>query len=248
MSDHPQIGRISEKTQKRCVGNKIIPGKGARESVNIYICNGECVIGPKMKIKMWKKLRSFYTNRRVGDFLCNFTAVILGIMLTFMGNTWIEERNTQRDVKTTLQLVKSELEANRNTILQGKQRIESEIGAAQFLLKNRDRLSSVSKDSLNYYSNLPFQTSLLTFTTDALELMKNSALFTQIKDKKLGLSIIQAYASVKTAGILYTSYVDSKKEKNDRMDRNPEIARIFAQKLPNDLLWSYLLNTTEASQ
>lgn len=198
-----------------------------------------------MKTTLWKKVRSFFASRRVGDFICNFTAVILGIMLTFMGNSWIQERNTQRDVKNTLQLIKSELEANRNTILKGKQRIELEISAAQFLLKNKDRLSFVPKDSLNYYSNLPFQASFNTFTTDALELMKNSALFPQIKDRKLGLSIIQAYASIKTADILYTSYQNSKKERNDRMDQNPQIAQLFAQKLSYDLLWTQLLNTDE---
>lgn len=80
---------------------------------------------------------------------------------------------------------------------------------------------------------------------DALELMKNSVLFPQIKDKKLGLSIIQAYASVKKASILYTTYQDTKKEKNDRIDKNPEITQVLAKKLPFDLLWSYLLTTRE---
>lgn len=198
-----------------------------------------------MKTTWWKKVKSPFTHRRWGDFLCNFSAVILGIVLTFMGNAWIQERNMQRDVKNTLQLVKSELQTNRNTILHGKQRIESEIRASQFLLRNKDHLSSVPEDSLNYYSNLPFQTSFITFTTDALELMKNSALFPQIKDKKLGLSIIQAYASIKIADLLYTNYQNSKKEKNDRLDKNPQIAQVFNQKLSYDLLWNYLLTTNE---
>ena len=195
---------------------------------------------------MWqKKIKFLFTNRRWGDFACNFTAVILGIMLTFMGNAWIKERNTQRDVQNTLQLVKSELQTNRNTILYGKQRIEAEIHASQFLLKNKDHLSSVSKDSLNYYSNLPFQTSFITFTTDALELMKNSLLFPQIKDKKLGLSIIQAYASIKSADVLYTTYQTLKKERNDCLDAKPEVKRIYAQKLSFALLWSRLLAIDE---
>lgn len=198
-----------------------------------------------MKTTRWKKVKSPFTHRRWGDFLCNFSAVILGIMLTFMGNAWIQDRNMQRDVKNTLQLVKSELQTNRNTVLHGKQRIESEIRASQFLLGNKDHLSSVSKDSLSYYSNLPFQASFITFTTDALELMKNSVLFPQIKDKKLGLSIIQAYASVKKANLLYTTYQDTKKEKNDRIDKNPEITQVLAKKLPYDVLWSYLLTTRE---
>lgn len=68
----------------------------------------------------------------MGDFVCNFTAVVLGIILTFMGSDWIEKRNTQRDVKSALQLVKAELNTNRKAILDGKKRIEQEIRAAYF--------------------------------------------------------------------------------------------------------------------
>ena len=142
-----------------------------------------------MKKILWKRITLLFKNRRIGDFVCNFTAVVLGIILTFMGSDWIEKRNTQRDVKSALHLVKAELQTNRETILGGKQRVEREIRAAQFLLRNKDSLLVVSKDSLEYYSNMPFQTSFITFTTDALELMKSSALFPQIKDRQLGLSV-----------------------------------------------------------
>lgn len=198
-----------------------------------------------MKTILWKKITSLFANRRVGDFVCNFTAVVLGIILTFMGSDWIEERNTQRDVKSALRLVKAELQANRNTVLSGKQRIEREIRAAHFLLRNKDSLLVVSQDSVDYYCNMPFQTSFITFTTDALELMKSSALFPQIKDKQLGLSIIQAYASIKTSDKLYTTYQNLKKAQNDWLDAKPEIKQIYARKLSAALLWQSLLATSE---
>ena len=114
-----------------------------------------------MKKILWKRITLLFKNRRIGDFVCNFTAVVLGIILTFMGSDWIEKRNTQRDVKSALHLVKAELQTNRETILGGKQRVEREIRAAQFLLRNKDSLLVVSKDSLEYYSNMPFQTSFI---------------------------------------------------------------------------------------
>lgn len=198
-----------------------------------------------MKIILWKRITLLFRNRRMGDFVCNFTAVVLGIILTFMGSDWIENRNTQRDVKSALQLVKAELETNRETILDGKKRIEQEIRAAHFLLKNKDSLSFVSKDSLSYYFNMPFQTSFITFTTDALELMKSSALFPQIKNKQLGLSIIQAYVSIKAVDALYATYQNLKKERNDWLDTKPEVKRLYVQKLSADQLWSRLLATDE---
>lgn len=39
-----------------------------------------------MKIILWKKITLLFKNRRMGDFVCNFTAVVLGIILTFMGS------------------------------------------------------------------------------------------------------------------------------------------------------------------
>lgn len=198
-----------------------------------------------MKIILWKRITLLFKNRRMGDFVCNFMAVVLGIILTFIGSEWIENRNAQRDVKSTLQLVKAELKTNRETILDGRKRIEREIRAAYFLLKNKDSLSFVSKDSLKYYSNMPFQASFITFTTDALELMKSSALFPQIKNKQLGLSIIQAYASIKVADELYATYQNLKKERNDWLDAKPEVKRLYVQKLSADQLWSRLLATDE---
>lgn len=59
-----------------------------------------------MKKILWKRMTLLFKNRRIGDFVCNFTAVVLGIILTFMGSDWIEKRNTQRDVKSALHLVK----------------------------------------------------------------------------------------------------------------------------------------------
>lgn len=43
-----------------------------------------------MKKILWKRITLLFKNRRIGDFVCNFTAVVLGIILTFMGSDWIE--------------------------------------------------------------------------------------------------------------------------------------------------------------
>ena len=38
-----------------------------------------------MKKILWKRITLLFKNRRIGDFVCNFTAVVLGIILTFYG-------------------------------------------------------------------------------------------------------------------------------------------------------------------
>lgn len=69
---------------------------------------------------MGKKLKEIITSptatRRMGDFICNFVAVVLGIIITFVGSDMIEEHNKKKEVTQALQLVKSELLINKEII------------------------------------------------------------------------------------------------------------------------------------
>ena len=61
-----------------------------------------------MKKKLKELIISPTTTRRLGDFICNFTAVVLGIIITFIGSDMIQEHNKKKEVTQALQLVKSE--------------------------------------------------------------------------------------------------------------------------------------------
>lgn len=56
------------------------------------------------------------TEYRFGDFFRNFIAVVLGIVITFVGSDLIEERKIRNEVKDALSLVKDEILLNRETI------------------------------------------------------------------------------------------------------------------------------------
>lgn len=49
-------------------------------------------------------------------FFRNFIAVVLGIVITFVGSDLIEERKIRNEVKDALSLVKDEILLNRETI------------------------------------------------------------------------------------------------------------------------------------
>jgi hypothetical protein len=57
------------------------------------------------------------TEYKLGDFFRNLIAVILGIVITFVGSDMITEHNTQKEIKTALLLVKSELLINKEQII-----------------------------------------------------------------------------------------------------------------------------------
>lgn len=69
-----------------------------------------------MKKKLIERVKLISTEYKFGDFFRNFIAVMLGIIITFAGSDWITERNTQKELEKSLQLVKSELLLNKETI------------------------------------------------------------------------------------------------------------------------------------
>lgn len=69
-----------------------------------------------MKKKFKEIITSSAIAKRLGDFICNFIAVVLGIIITFWGGDWLEERKKQNEVKEALSLVKNEILINRGYI------------------------------------------------------------------------------------------------------------------------------------
>ncbi|MEY8720309.1 hypothetical protein AALN73_04030 [Bacteroides stercorirosoris] len=176
-----------------------------------------------MKIKPSNKLKYLATEYKLGDFFRNFIAVVLGIILTFAGSDWITERNTQKEIKKSLQLVKSELLLNREEIEAMGNRVALEQRAANYLFENKDNASGIPKDSINKYFPLLFQWSKFTFTNDAIEMLKASALIQKIQNKELALQIIKAYGAIKAAETSFETYSNIKDHVQNDFNDNPKV-------------------------
>ena len=151
-------------------------------------------------MKTTEKIKRISTEYKFGDFFRNFIAVVLGIIITFAGSDWITERNTQKEIKKSLQLVKSELLLNREEMEALRDRIVLEQYAANYLFEHKDNPAEMPQDSIRKYFPLPFQWSKFTFTNDAMEMLKASALIQKIQNKELALQIMKVYGC-----LLYTS-------------------------------------------
>ena len=152
-----------------------------------------------MKKKLIEKIKRSAIKGRLGDFTCNFIAVVLGIAITFVGSDMIQEHNKKKEVTQALQLVKSELLINRETIEEMmKIEIFNKEGAC-YLLQYKDKMNEASSDSLNYYGYFPFQSQNFPPVTDAMEMLRASSVMQNIKNKELAVEIIQAYAVIKNA-------------------------------------------------
>ena len=87
-----------------------------------------------MKINLYKKIQDIGTEYKLGDFFRNLIAVILGIVITFVGSDMITEYNTKKEVEKALLLVKSELLINREQIIEMVKQVALEQRAARYLL------------------------------------------------------------------------------------------------------------------
>lgn len=143
-------------------------------------------------------------------FAFEFLAVVIGIAITFAGEALITSHNEQEDVKNSLQLVKDELQDNLGYIQEADSLIELDGEAARFLIQFIDRYDEAPQDSLYYYCNYPMYIYTFYNTSQALELLKNSSIFSKIKDKSLALDIIHAYGNIEEYIRLKRSYLEKK--------------------------------------
>ena len=135
------------------------------------------------------------------SFFSELVAVILGIVITFAGQGAIDRAHSRKEVRSALQLVRTELISNRQDIVDLREILEQVQESAQYLadnpaqLKNIDRLDSTTLSTVTYHQGMVLAEVSVTLPHDALELLKTSSIFQKIGDNSLSMKIIRAYDS-----------------------------------------------------
>ena len=181
-------------------------------------------------------------------YLMNFVAVCLGIIITFAGQGLINRHAERNEVRSSLTLVKTELQDNLSYIDLSDSVFCLLTDAAQFLIRYEGHYADAPEDSLYMYCNVPLSSFEITHSEEALELLKNSSLFTKIKDLDLSLEIIHTYGQIEDEMKVVAFY-------HDRKDKYLEDALTGKVKdvLSNDnvtavQLWSAITSTQEGKQ
>lgn len=180
--------------------------------------------------------------RRMGDFVCNFTAVVLGILITFAGSHLIEKNKTKNEIKDALLLVKNEMLLNRENIVKMMNQEISEQQGAFYLLQYKDSMAKASPDSLEKYGNLPFATQKYIYINDAMEMLKTSSLMPSIRNKELVTQIIRAYNTIKGSYDTFDNFMETKKSKMERLTEKNEVQRFMTDNANSSFieLWNFL--------
>lgn len=135
----------------------------------------------------------------LSSFFSELIAVVLGIVITFAGQGMIDRAHDRKEVRSALQLVRTELISNRDDISELRTVLEQVQQSARYLadnsslLQNVHALDSSDLSTLTYHQSMVFADISLSLPHDALELLKTSSIFQKIGDNALSMKIIRAY-------------------------------------------------------
>ena len=196
-----------------------------------------------------KIMKSSNKNRRDWfGYLMNFVAVCLGIIITFAGQGLINRHAERNEVRSSLMLVKNELQDNLSYIELADSMLADYSNAAQFLIRYEGHYVDAPEDSMAAYCNVPLTVFELTHSEEALELLKNSNLFTKIKDLDLSLEIIHTYGAIADEMTLVKFYNE---HKNNYLDEamTENVKEVLSQdNITAEQLWSAITISREGKQ
>lgn len=182
------------------------------------------------------------------DFLNNFLAVVLGIVITFGGESLISHKEERNNLKNCLTLVSSELNDNKESLKYCDTLVQNELEAALFLIRYEDNFTAAPKDSLYAVANTPLILEEINVYDDAFELLKSSGVLTKIKDKKLALEIFKTYDAFETIVTFLNSFYDHK-TKYLETAMNDKVTEVLAKDNVTAVeLWTAITATKEGKQ
>ena len=150
------------------------------------------------------------------NFFISFFSIFLGMLCTFVGQGMIDRATDRKDVRSALELVRSELIANIKDVGIMSEYLEQENKSAVYFLENRNNLNKCPKDSILYHSGIIFADASITLSHDALELLKMSSIFQKIGDSKLSMDIIRAYDTCESIVTNINRHISDREAQFDR--------------------------------
>ncbi len=127
------------------------------------------------------------------SFLTNLLSVVLGIFITFTIQGMIDRSSDRKSVRSSLELVRSELARNIEDVSEMQKYLYDEVKSAEYIIDHKDSIRYCPSDSLYYHSGIIFAEVSASLSHDALELLKMSSIFQKIGNKDLSMKIIRAY-------------------------------------------------------
>lgn len=130
---------------------------------------------------------------RIGDFIRQFLVVAAGIIVTFVGSDLIAYHKQQKEVTAVMQFIRSESEDNKRNLERLYSRVLLDQQMSKYMIDCDFQVRKLPLDTLRKYRWFISSATSLKYTSDALEVLKNSALMQQVSDKKMLLELVKMY-------------------------------------------------------
>lgn len=150
-------------------------------------------------------------NWKIGDYFRQFSIVTAGIVVTFVGSTVISNVLVEKEVKTTMNLIISELENNKVSLNNFINKHKNNISIASYLIENNFDVRKINADTLTKYQSFISSLSKFTYNADAMDVLKESSLMQKIENKDLLLDLIVTYQGFQNVKESVNEYFDLKR-------------------------------------
>lgn len=186
-------------------------------------------------------------NWKLGNYFRELSVVVVGVFITLAATNFISETSQEKQIKESMLMIKMELTENLKEINKAETAYLREIAFFQLLQEKQDSLSSIKASVLEENINAPYSVHDLTYSEDALEVLKTSALMQQISDKQFILKLLQAYKQcriIKRDNDFYYEYKERRMNRHlNRSTNNKDEIRKYRQDIYG--IWEKMLDSPE---
>lgn len=161
-----------------------------------------------VKKKKGLKISGSIKKWRLGDYFRQLSAIIIGVVITFIGSDLINSHYKQKEVTSVMHLIKTELERNQEHIREVGEKIIEEERIIKELVKYNFDYTKIPVDTLSAYKYFINVILPLEYGNTSLEVLRNSALMQHVSDKEFLLKLTLAYDKIEKLARLVDEFYD----------------------------------------
>lgn len=165
-----------------------------------------------MKNIAWTKVKETIKRWQVGDYIRQTSIVVIGVLITFVGSDLITRYSEQKDIKSTMLLIRDELANNRKNFDEITADFSMDEHLSSLLVEHDMNCRAIPEDTLKQFRYSIGQIRSFIYTRNALDILKNSMLMQKISDKGLLLALTDVYDTLEGYKMSVNGYYDMKED------------------------------------
>lgn len=158
----------------------------------------------------WNRVKTTVKKWKPGDYVRQTSIVVIGVLITFVGSELVTRCSEQKDIKSTMLLIRDELRNNKDKFKGAISEFNNDERISTLLVEHDMKFRTIPEDSLRQFGFVLGHFRIFSYRRNAMDLLKNSMLMQKISDKEFLLSLIEVYETLEGFKTLITEYYDMK--------------------------------------